>query len=234
MTSQLNRIVVIGDSLVMPRPADDVPYEQTYVHRLVKQFADTEVICRAARANDSNKQAGQQAMHDDIEVYAPDIVIVQLGIVDCAPRLFSKKQAFALRLLPKFLSRGIVALASKYRLFFTKYFKQVYVPKAQFERNIDALFKSLNEASQQIICLSIASTNQRNKERSYGIDDNIKAYNDVLLSLCKRYDIDYVDVYSAASESDFILSDGIHINSDAHAFIANQIGSLIKAKFSEA
>ena len=94
----LNRIIILGNSLSIPRPDDQVDYVNTYPYILVK--SGYEVINRSRRINDIEIQSTEQNMLDDVDYLRPDYVVIHLGIVECAPRIFSKKN-YRLRPLHK-------------------------------------------------------------------------------------------------------------------------------------
>lgn len=221
------RILVIGDSLAMPRVEDGVTYESTYTYLLKKMFPMCEIICRAARGNDSKKQSSNQALYDDIEVFSPDVVIMHLGIVDCAPRLFSKKQAFVLKLLPYAITSRIIKFCSKYRYLITKLFPKVYVSKELFDSSLKKIFSAFEKINCSVICISIASTSEKNANKSFGIVENIKTYNEILKLHCLNTNSLYVNFYDETKNNDFLLDDGIHINIKGHEFLSLEISRLL-------
>ena len=226
------RVVILGDSLAMPRPEENVHYEETYAYKL-SQFIDGEIICRASRSNTTLKQSGQQSLYDNLAVFEPHVVIIQLGIVDCSPRLFGRKQAFVLSKLPDFLRSMIINIFSKHRLLLTKIRPKVYVSQNIFEQSIDLLFKKISSLGSKAICISIASTNDRNNRRSYHFDENIKRYNSILQNRCHQFSFEYLDFYTATSENSFLLDDGIHINSSGHDFLTARISDLLEIDAAE-
>ncbi len=224
------RLVVLGDSLSMPRIECLVSYEDTFAYKISENMTDWEIICRAVRANDTKKQSSKQSIYDDLIVFAPDVVILQLGIVDCAPRLFGKKQAFVLSILPKRVKSALVGFFAKHRLFFTKYLPKVYVNKRDFKQNLNVLFGEISNLNSKVICISIASTSKKNKCRSHGFDENINIYNDALKSKCSEFDYYFFDFYTATSNGDFLLDDGIHIDAAGHAYLAKKILYLLRTQ----
>ena len=89
------RIVIVSDSLSMPRPSEQpisLLYEETYPYLLKKQLNNEyEIINRGRRSNTVIDQCNDQNIFDDILYFYPKFVVVHLGICDCAPRLFSKR-----------------------------------------------------------------------------------------------------------------------------------------------
>ena len=78
------KILCIGDSLTLPR--NGVNYEDTWFYLIKQNFLNFEFISSFKRAITSNILNE----HDSLELYSPDYAIIQLGIVDCAPRLIKE------------------------------------------------------------------------------------------------------------------------------------------------
>ncbi len=79
------KALIVADSLSMPRKG--IPYDDTWPSILNCIRKDIHWIQRSQRALNSNHIVGS-LKEDYLEYYRPDIVILQIGIVDCAPRLF--------------------------------------------------------------------------------------------------------------------------------------------------
>lgn len=209
----MNRIVVLGDSLAMPRY--EVPLEKTYPYLLSKELKDSEVIVRNKRANTSKNQVREQNILDDIVFLKPNIVIIHLGIVDCAPRLFNQKEQWILSKL-KWINKYIIKFFSKNRYFFTKVNQKVYVSKKDFYKYTSKLIQELKKNDvEKILILNICDTNLENKKKSYGFQQNIQEYNEVLNSLSEEKNVYLLDINSMIQKN-MLLEDGIHISTEGH------------------
>jgi len=213
----------------MPRDEDGVLYELTYWSRLKNEFPEYDIISCATRANDSTKQASPQKIYDDLTLLRPAIVVMQLGIVDCAPRLFGKKEAFLMRFLPSKLKNLIINFCSARRFWLTKNFPKVYVDIHTFKRNCDKLFESFQNLGSRVICISVAATSNENNTKSFNFDNNIVEYNKVLREQCHKSVAEYVDFYADTKTGQFLLGDGIHINAEGHGFLFDAIKPVIEA-----
>lgn len=217
------RIVILGDSLGMPRPDEQPPveYEETYPYLLKQLLPEWEVLSACKRANHATKQGCTQYLYDDIIFIKPTAVVIHLGVVDCAPRLFNNYEKIILNKMPSVIRNKIIAFFSKHRKFFTRRFKKVYVNKKDFEKNIDKLIKTALESKATPILIGIADTNHENKEKSYGFSQNIIDYNAILLALAERHKIAFINMYDKGDK--ILLSDGIHLQPESHKLIANEI-----------
>lgn len=80
----MKRIILFTDSLALPRMVPEVTsYEDTYPYLLRKEFEVFQYSRGGTRIVDLSDQAPYY------QQYKPDCVIIQSGIVDCAPRAFS-------------------------------------------------------------------------------------------------------------------------------------------------
>ncbi len=94
------KILCIGDSLALP--GHDNNFEDTWFYKLqisfrhiffisfFKRSVTTEIL--VTEGGGDIKQPIKGA--DCLEFYMPDIVILQLGMVDCAPRLLKRSSLF--------------------------------------------------------------------------------------------------------------------------------------------
>ena len=91
------RILIITDSISMPRM--EIKYEETWIYLLKKKFKHLDIIDRPARGATSMRLINEGGGGLDLlEFYLPGIIILQLGLAECAPRLF-KKNGFEKRFI---------------------------------------------------------------------------------------------------------------------------------------
>lgn len=223
----MKRLVILGDSLGLAtgiksvQTPDAVEYEETYPYLLKKSLPEWEIISTCKRSNRIDKQASLQWLSDDIILYKPSVVVIHLGICDCAPRIFNRYESFILSNLPLYIREPITAFFSKHRYFFTKHFKKVYVKKMPFKSNMKKLINTICEINAFPILVSIADTNKRNKEKSYNYDKNIQEYNQILLELSKEYNLPYINMFEEGDR--ILLPDGIHLSTEGSKLLANKI-----------
>jgi len=210
------RIVVLGDSLSMPRPGID--YEDTYPYLL--QTKGYEVICRSKRGNDTNIQTLEQNILDDLIFLNPDIVVVHLGIVDCAPRLFSRKEQRVLSFLPTYLRNKIINFFSKRRFYFTKLRNLSYVSENKFTKNLNSLIDRIDNSRKQIILIKILNTTSENEKKSFGFKEKINTYNDILQKLAIENNITIIDPNYC---EDSLSEDGIHITCEMNEYLKDKL-----------
>jgi lysophospholipase L1-like esterase len=220
-------ITVLGDSLAMLRAEYNILLNDIYSFKLAEKLRqDYLLVNKARRANIITEQTNKQFMYDEVLNNNTDIFIIALGICDCAPRIFSRKQEHILRsFLPAIVSKYIIKIKSRYRYFFTKNFPQTWVSLECFKVKYEYLVQKILEQSNyvKIYIINIADTNNENNNRSYGFRENILKYNAVLENIANKYsrNIEIIDFYTLTQEKpELLLDDGIHITKDAHDLLA--------------
>lgn len=93
------KVLCIGDSTSLPGRSNK--YEDTWLFKLKKRHQDWDFITffqRGITTNILSEMGGGEENYDNpvgadcLEHYLPDKVIIQLGIVDCAPRLIKENK----------------------------------------------------------------------------------------------------------------------------------------------
>lgn len=220
------RVVILGDSLSMPRPEEGVRYEDTYAHLLHRE--GYEVVNRSKRANDTSMQTAIQNLQDDIIEIEPDIIVVFLGIVDCAPRIFSRFESKLLSFLPGMIRRKILNFVSWHRYRITKIRNKTYVSQNEYRKNILKLIDTANDNGSKIVFVNTIETTKENDLRSFNFIQNIKNYNQVLADVCKKKEIALIDI---SRMTHYLLADGIHINFEMHKILFESLrASVIEEK----
>ena len=117
----MKTISIITDSLAMPRvEGKDVVYIHETWPKLLAQKIDNKNFTVAEfteRARDTESLNTEQIFVETIKFSNPAILILQIGIVDCAPRIISKFENKLLNkpFVPKKLRRIIINTRKKNR-----------------------------------------------------------------------------------------------------------------------
>ena len=100
-----------------------------------------------------------------------------------------------------------------------------------FNDNFELLIQTILKQTdvKKIALINIADTNNGNKYRSYGFENNIINYNQVISTLQKKFKskVELIDLFSLSKNNNIILDDGIHISREAHIIIANEIEKVL-------
>jgi len=210
------RIVIVGDSLVyFPLKYFKKSYSFLIKEILSKQGHD--VIIIAKPDNHSRAQSHSSRIFYDIIQFNPKIVIIHLGINDCAPRLFTELDEFFLRLLPVWVKMKVIRFFSRKRFYFTKKFQKVHVNWFQFEKNYRKIIHEIKKNDAVPIILNICKPAEHHLKRSYNLLDNVKKYNKILDLIARDFNCIKIDLYSLIDKNPHFLSnDGIHLSKSGH------------------
>ncbi len=235
-------ITIIGDSLSVSGNATEekIFYRDMYPFKLQELLNPLEyyVICRSRKGNTVRSQALEDNLKSDLLFTESTYVILHLGIVDCAPRLFGLMADRILTVcmqmrIVKIFAHGLIKFKSKYRRFFTKYFPKTYVSKKDYkEKYLHILQKIKTEVKpKKVIIINIADTSKENKARSFNFEKNIIEYNAILSEVTFAYPelCQLIDFYSPTKkQKDLISKDGIHPTKKGHIYLAKLLWDAIK------
>jgi lysophospholipase L1-like esterase len=152
-------------------------------------------------------------------MYTPDVVFVQVGIVDCAPRVISRKVENIISLLPGVRS-GYRFLIKKLRRGLNRLYNLNYVSLDDFERNIKKINYMFD--SKPVFFIPIFPASDEYERVLPGIKRNIKLYN----SKIAKYKM--VD-YKCYQPESFTMSDYHHLNEKGHELIYKEVLNSIKS-----
>lgn len=218
----MHKILLIGDSLSMVRPDFGICYQDTYAYQLQEQLKDSILIDASVRANSSQNVLTANYCYETLDAVTPDLAIYFLGVVDCMPRLFSRRERLFLRLLmaTKFLSglgKLIITYRSKKRYELTKKRLIQFVPIKSWNENLE---KFLLKSRGKVIFVNIPYPGERLLSRNYQIEEIVNNYNTCLSDLAKRHGATVVDFHSLTKKSPhLLLEDGYHITAEAHKIL---------------
>ena len=222
----------MGDSLAMPRDFLDRPdrttYEETYPARLRSLMSDrADVDTMASIGLDSENILYEARFH--LLPRRPDVLILHLGINDCAPRVF-RKGSTSILLRPWFqrLTRGAGMRAIHVlRPLICRARRLVYVEEEDFESNLRTLLDRVTAADPACVPLAIAISDkpQSMERRSPGYRANVARYNRVLRRV---FGDGFVDLNVLLPLDDQLISDGIHLTAEAHDLLARTLADRVE------
>jgi len=219
------RIVIVGSSLVYNNPSRNDSYQTVYgfiLKEYLKSKGNHDIFIFGRAKNHTRMQRRRDRLFYDLEQFEPDIVIIHLGVVDCAPRLFLEHEQIFLQSLPKFLRLKLIKFLSNHRDYFTRKFKKEYVSINDFEHYFQKILDEIRQIHAIPIIINISKPNQYLINRSYLFLENVIAYNKILLKLARKNHCNIIDVYSLIeSQPSYQLADGIHLSKSGNKKLAN-------------
>jgi lysophospholipase L1-like esterase len=232
-------ISIITDSLSMPRvEGEDCIYiNQTWPKLLQKTINQSGFTFAEfpARARDSDSLNSTSLFSEAIEFCNPKIVIIQIGIVDCAPRIISKKEYALLNkyYFPKKLKNFIIKFRKtrKNKILSRGVLKKVYVSPLRFVQNFNSFINRIKNFNLkvQIIIIPILGYTPFLDTKSNGYSKNIKMYNRMLIEISKEHNcILLSDLTMKMDEIKYYTSDGYHLNQLGQSFLSVEISEMIR------
>lgn len=222
----------------MPRVVKDecIYIHQTWTKLLINSFKNDDYTIAEfpARARDSDSLNSVTLFSEAIEFCNPSIVIVELGIVDCAPRIITKKEhaLFNSQYFPKKLKEFIIKFRKtrKNKILRQGVLKKVYVNPSRFVKNFNYFInktKSFN-SNVKIIIIPILGYKPFLETKSNGYTSNINLYNDLLLEISKEQNCNLlIDLTSSISKEECFTSDGYHLSQYGHLLLSLEIKKII-------
>ncbi len=238
------RVVTFADSLAMPRftPPDIIHWEETWPRQLSDALhraqCPTEVINCGGRARTIDSLVSND-FHEHIELKEPDVVIIQIGVVDCAPRIFTRleRRIISRPRFPRFLRKRLVARRSARRAEiigrdplakvytsperFAKYLKQFEERRLQVER------------PPAMVVLPIVGNPDVMDSKSPGYSDNVARYNELLSTYCRDSGARWItpeQLLQQYDNAEMFCSDGYHLSVVGNRRCAALLAEVIQAK----
>lgn len=207
----MKRIVIFSDSLALPRSEPEVTnVEDTYPYLLRSEYEVFQCSIGGGLISELLVQTSYYTQ------YKPDIVIIQSGIVDCAPRAFSR---LAYRYLDetrigRVIKRVVKATITTRRI---RNKRKISWTLSHEYRNTLSKFQDIFHDS-QVFALSIVPVSDTYEAEVPGIRNKVDSYNKIIKDVYLSHYIDLSDIPSAG-----VMSDGHHLTNKGHQFVYEKI-----------
>lgn len=214
------RVLLLTDSLGLARLKPQVVEHKDCWPELVKnaltEVSFHQVSIGGATSSDLLRQV---AYHMP---FSPDVIILQVGIVDCVPRVFSKYMLSTLRLLGP-VGNSIIAALHHTKLKFIR--RTQYVSPQKFRSNLRRMGAVCKNST--IWSLSIVGASPEYDLILPRVSSRIKNYNEILA------DESHVFVDCRSLESYGLMTDMHHLNKKGHQALANMLIARLTTAFSD-
>ncbi|GAB4284891.1 MAG: hypothetical protein Kow0068_10090 [Marinilabiliales bacterium] len=226
----MKKILCIGDSLSLPGHGNK--YEDTWIYKLRQKFESQgyhfiTFFQRALTSDVLIKQGGDGS--DCLEIYEPDIVILQIGIVDCAPRLISPGSFnyYFIKVIPSKLKPIYLNFLKKIK---KRNAKRVYVKPDKFKSNIHAYLQRCSDINiEQILIIGICTPDERMIKKNPEIIKNVKLYNKILQNEAANFSFaNIIFPLDPQRSSEMIYEDGYHPNPVGNNLVYNELIAYLK------
>lgn len=209
----IKKLLLITDSLALPRNSPEKCHLENTWPQLLQQtgnFQIHQVSIGGATSTDLLKQLNYHL------AFEPDIVVLQFGVVDCAPRFVSRFELEVLKRVPggnrllKFLNKpGIKKLRTI-----------TYTSASKFESNLLKIKKLLE--GKKIIAIGIVPSTTDYDKILPGVTKNISDYNRIMNVIFSNF------ISLERMPKDGIMSDFHHLNAKGHQYIAANLFEFFK------
>ena len=164
---------------------------------------------------------------DCLEFYKPDLAVLQLGIVDCAPRVLHRRTAAVVYRLPLGLGTRVPAWLERWR---GRKSGNCYVPLAAYEANLRAYLARAQVQGTRVIAISVVPASRLLISKNPLIVGQIAAYNGVLDRLASEIGhFQVVHPFQAAPALDELFVDGYHLNERGARAVIDGLEPLVRS-----
>lgn len=237
------KIAIIADSMCLPRGEKEgnIPFETTYpilLEDLFNEFINKEnkprFIVKGKRSRTILDV--KEEWKEVIDFIKPEIVIVNVGITDCAPRILDeKKRKFVDGIKINFVKNGIINYLKRNRTkLILKDPTKRSVAKEVFEKEYKNIINHLTPKTKKIIFVGILNVSEDLEKKSPGYLESVKLYNSVLSSGVDNKKIYFLDVNKEFEKNNFNecrLEDGYHYSIKGNGIVAGALFDILKHDF---
>jgi len=213
----LVKTVIIGDSLAAQRVDDGFLKQERW------PFLLSEKIAMKLTNLSKGFSTTTRLRNTEVTNYGinSDLIIIQLGIVDCAPRRFRMWEMKLIFKLPSVVKLPVLTFLKKNR---DQSVDRAYVNLENFISNITCFYKL---AQPPIIFIKILPASEQFISINPKIKTIIQSYNRALDNLSSKLDQFYVLDVPEKIVSQITLDDGYHLNKKGHQFISQELQNII-------
>lgn len=225
------KVMCVGDSTSLP--GHDNSYEDTWFYRLTREFINFDFINVFRRGITTEILVTEGGGYDQfpmgadcLEFYDPNMVILNLGIVDCAPRLLNRVDNLILRCLPNIAKRFFIKGIKKIK---TRKASNTLVSQQQFEYNlINYIERCLLKKVEMLILISIPVPDERMVKKNPNIIKNVEEFNKILCNMAEKYFfIKSISPLDSRNYDKVIFEDGYHPNPLGNDIVFQELKEVI-------
>jgi hypothetical protein len=217
------KIMIITDSVSMPRA--EVPYEKTWISMLKGSLPGFDVMDRSARGSTSTRLISEGGGGADLlETYMPGIVILQIGMTECAPRLFRKhgiENFFLKKIIPKRLIPAYIDYIKRTR---GRNPDITDIPPEQYKINLNNFAQRCSMINSKLVIVKILNPSELYISKSPGVKRNIDIYNRISEEIVQGYsNAHIINPAEGIINIGGICLDELHINAEGHLIYFKKI-----------
>ena len=200
------RLVIVTDSLGCPR--EETVVDNTWTDKIIKEFSSGDIyfytVCKH----------GQSFSNVPIEYILeldPDIVVIQIGVVDACRRVMGRWLGMLVAHIP-IISSAVHKLAHRFHYSITKYVNIHMASKAVVRQKC---LRLLNNTKAKFVFIAIAPASSIMNNTVYSFSPDVDDYNNVLKDLAELFSdrVRYINPYKEVKcTDDLFIKDGHHLS----------------------
>lgn len=221
----MKKILLLTDSLGVPRTAPEpLSDDACWVYRLLDEVQGRfRVRLSMVPGLDSDQLLAMARLYH--AAIAPDIVVLQVGIVDCYPRALRRGELRLVQRLPAPLSRWIHALLRRFHARIVAWRDIRYVPPERFRRNLEAVAALFPGASFRVLPIAPATAEYRRKNPL--VEASIARYNALLAEV---FGAGFLrGCYEGVEPEAVVTSDNHHLSASGHQRVLDAVRRALPA-----
>lgn len=213
----MKKILLLSDSLGLPRLTPEaVLADETWTYRLAALRPQHRYYYHCIGG--LTTEAAVQHLGGVLGAYRPDVLIVQLGIVDCYPRALTRQEVSVVSRLPalgpmvhRYVRRNYSSIVARRRI--------AYVALEDFIRHSTTLRAHFAEAA--LLAVPIAPPNEAYQRKNPLVKTQVERYNQAIAAV---YGDGYLgSLYAGADMAKLFLSDNYHLSAYGHELVAARL-----------
>lgn len=221
------RVLIVADSMAMPRP--ETKYEETWIYLVKREFPHYDFLDRVERGGMSLRLVTEGGGGVDLlELYAPDLVVLQFGFAECAPRLFNKSSFeyfFLSRMLPANLKPKYVQYVKKRRV---RDPKITEINPDRFRMHISNYFKRAEAMGVNVVVILILEATLLLLSKSPLAQQNIELYNKIYREVADSFpNVRCVAPCGDGIDVNDVTVDEYHLDNRGHRMLFERIKPLL-------
>jgi len=233
------RILIFSDSQALPRGTGwgSLAYEQTYPYRLHEIFRtamgiEAPLVLERGKRYRTIEDVGRE-WEEEVVLKRPDVVVLNVGGSDCAPRLLPRKlREFCEDFPLASAGRQILKLEARWRRpALARFGGRPYVSLDRFSTTIEAIVRrAAKDGVRRLILANIMPVSDKLEFMCPGVRANVRLYNDILVRYRKDPRVTFFDLHARVEEwggADRNTVDSMHFKPEAHAKMAEALFHLI-------
>ena len=218
----MKTVLILTDSLGLPRVKPErVADTECWVYRLQDAFSHVLKFRSICTPGMDTRQL-LIASRDYHQAMAPDLVVLQVGIVDCYPRALRRNELSIIIRLPKSLSMFLHRQVRRNYGYLVKWRRIQYVKLAEFKANLQSLRDLFPGSKFRIVPIAPPSSDYKVKNPL--IESAVANYNEALIEL---FGDDVLNDCYAEKGDHLFMSDHHHLNAAGHTQVYNGVSKAL-------